>query len=688
MEQHFNIKAKPDATGEGFGPPAPALPLAHLPAIHLAAPACQDLRSGGSREWLVANGLGGYASSTVLGMNTRRAHGLLVAALRPPVGRMCLLSKVEETVVAPFGRFELSCNRYAGMVHPDGWRYLVEFRLDPWPTFFYRMGQTVLAKTVFMLPGENAVVVGYTLVSAPGPVELVLRPLTAFRDPRFLSREDPSLKPRVEESPGEVRLQMNEDGPVLVFHHTAELVQRSGCWYKNFEYPEEPPAREDLWSFGQFLYLLKVGESCALVASTGRRGGVDLAFHERRLVNTQQVLAQTMSPPGEGPLARRLSWSGESFLAQCGASESFLLAGWPPLAPWGRDTLIALPGLFLSTRRFEAARGLLATLAGCLKDGLLPVRFTEEGLPEYDSADTSLWFFWAVWHYLKATRDLKFVAKKLLAPMREILEAYLEGTSFGIGMDDEGLMELKDETLALTWMDSREPGRGPEEAGPPVTPRGGKPVEINALWYCALSVMARVSDRLQLKRSATYRKLAHLVGRNFARTFHSPQGLLYDRVSERGADSAIRPNLLIAASLPFTPLSRSLERRILEEAERSLLTPAGIRSLAPGHPAYRGRYEGDASSRALSYHQGTVWTWLWGPYAATVLKVRGVNRQTQAALKKQLSFLIPHLEAGGLGGVPEIFDGDPPHQPRGGLSQAWAAGELLRVIAEAKLTDA
>lgn len=668
-------------------PAAPPAPLPNLLPVHLTAPACQELRSAGSREWWVTNGLGGYASSTVLGMNTRRTHGLLVAALRPPVGRICLLSKVEETVVAPSGRFELSCNRYAEMVHPEGWRYLVEFRLDPWPTFFYRMGETVLAKTVFLLPGENAVVVGYTLFSALGPVELVLRPLTAFRDSRFLLKEDPSREPRVEESPGAVRLQVNEEGPPLVFHHTAELVQRSGCWYKNFEYPEEPPVREDLWSFGQFLYLLKVGESCALVASTGRRGGVDLAFHERRLVNTQQVLAQTMSPPGDGPAARRLSWTGESFLAQRGSSETFLLAGWPSLAPWGRDTLIALPGLFLSTRRFEAARGLLATLAGHLKDGLLPVRWTEEGLPEYDSADTSLWFFWAVWHYLKATRDLKFVAKKLLPPMREILEAYLEGTSFGIGMDDEGLIHLKDDTLALTWMDSREPGQRAEQAGPPVTPRWGKPVEINALWYCALSVMARVADRLDLKRAATYRKLAHLVGRNFARTFHSPQGLLVDRVAGDETDSALRPNALIAASLPFTPLSKSDERKILEAAEKFLLTPRGIRSLAPGQPGYRGRYEGDAWSRALGYHQGTVWTWLWGPYVTTVLKVRGLTRATQAALKHQLSWLAPHLEERGLGCVSEVFDGDPPHLPKGGLSQAWAAGELLRAISEAKLTD-
>ncbi len=669
-------------------PPSPPSSLAGLTPILFGTEACQDLARAALKEWIVTNGLGGYASSTILGMNTRRSHGLLVAALRPPVGRVLFLSKVEETIVSPAGRFELAINRYAGMVHPEGWRYLAEFRLDPWPTFLYRVGEIALAKTVFLLPGENAVVVGYTLLSAPGPIELLIRPLTALRDFQGLRREDPQLRPKMEESAGTLSLRLEEEMPPLVFHHTAELVEHSPCWYKNFEYPEEPPVKEDLWSFGHFLYLLKVGESCALVASTGRQGGVDLGFHERRLENTQQVLAQNLAPPGQGPVVRRLSWTAENFLASRSAKETFLLAGLPALPPWGRDTLIALPGLFLATRQYDSAKALLSTLAGQVKDGLIPVSLSEaDGSPEYDSADTSLWFFWAIWHYLKATKDLKFVAKRLLDPMRQIIEGYLEGINLGMGMDEDGLLHLREETLPLTWMDARLPSEKAGVPGLPVTPRFGKPVEINALWYCAVSVTGAIGERLSLRKAATYRKLSRLIQHNFVRTFSSPQGLLYDRVTGQGPDQAIRPNALIAASLPFSPLSPAQVRKALEVTERLLMTPVGIRTLSVNHPHYRGRYEGEPQARALAYHQGTVWTWLWGPYVSTLLRVHGLTRATQAALKKKLSFLTAHLQEGCLGSVSELFDGDRPHAPRGGISQAWAVGELLRAIAEARLTD-
>ncbi len=676
--------------------PLPPLPLEGLKPIVFGPEVCQNLELASSKEWIVTNGLGGYASSTVVGMNTRRYHGLLVAATHPPLGRVVVLSKVEETVIAPSGRYELATNRYAGVIHPEGYRYLVEFRLDPWPTFIYRIGELVLEKSVFMLPGENATVIGYTLHSGHGPIELAVRPLVALRDFRWVSHENAEFKTRVNDLPGVLTLEPYEGLPPLMIHHTAELIEKSPCWYKNFEYlqPEEEQGekgKEDLWSFGQLLYLLKVGESCAFVASTGRRGGVDLIFHERRLENTQKVFVQTMTPPGTGPLTTRLSWTADSFMARsspAGTPETYVLAGFPWFTSWGRDALMALPGLTLVTRRFDLARAVLETLSSKVKGGLIPVRLAEEdGSPEYDSADTSLWFYWAVWHYWKATRDLKFVAKRLLDPMREIMEGYLDGTPFGIRMDEDGLILLADKELPLTWMDAREPTEKGQIPGRAITPRFGKPVEINALWYCALSIMGSLGERLGLKRASTYIRLARLVQDHFVHTFVSPKGFLYDRVTEVFQDAAIRPNMLIAASLPFSPVSKTHAALILEVVERELLTPVGVRSLSPGHPQYKGRYGGDLRDRALAYHQGTVWTWLIGPYVSTLIKVRKLNRGTQTTLRKLLASFQTSLEEGCLGSLPELFDGDAPHLPRGGSSQAWSVGEVLRAISEANLSD-
>ncbi|MBI3333288.1 MAG: glycogen debranching enzyme N-terminal domain-containing protein [Candidatus Omnitrophica bacterium] len=679
----------------------PRLPLPDLKPIRCGAEVCQDLLAASSREWVITNGLGGYASSTILGMNTRRYHGLLVAATHPPVGRLVILSKVEETLVVPGGRYDLATNQYQGLIHPEGYRYLVEFRLDPWPTFLYQIGgEILLKKSVFLLPGENAVVVGYSLHSAPRPVELVLRPLMAVRDFRWTSRENSDLNNRIEQAPGVITLRPYEGLPPVVIHHTAELVEPSPCWYKNFEYAAEGKSQEDLWSPGQLLYLLKSGESCAFVVSTGRRGTVELAFHERRLENTQTVTAQMMTPPGKGPLTRRLSWTGESFVARRLAGDTFLMAGFPWLSSWGRDALIALPGLTLTLQRFDLAREILQTLASQLKGGLIPVRLGEEdGSPEYDSADTSLWFIWAVWHYWKATRQTQFVAKKLLGPMREIIEAYLEGTHFGIGMDEDGLILLSDQELPLTWMDAREPTEKGQIPGQAVTPRPGKPVEINALWYCALVVMGQLGERLGLKRAPTYLRLSRLVKGHFSSAFTNLQGTLADRViparsspagggtAEAGWDSAIRPNVLIAASLPFSPVSKPQAELLLDVAEKHLLTPVGLRTLSPTHPQYQGQCAGDLKSRAKAYHQGTVWPWLIGPYVSAVIRTRGLTRATQGAIRKQLEPFLAHLEEGALGSVSEIFDGDPPYTPRGTPSQVWSVGEILRAIREAHLED-
>jgi len=534
--------------------------------------------------------------------------------------------------------------------------------------------------------------------------------LVAMRDFRWVSQENESLHPTVEETRGTLTLRPYEGLPTLAIHHNAEWVERSPCWYKGFEYLQEEisestdekggkRALEDLWSFGHLRYLLKVGESCALVASTGRRGSAEFTFHTRRMENTQKVLAKHLVAPGKGPLTSRLTWTADSFIARRslsafratqvpGPGETYVLAGFPWFSCWGRDALIALPGLTLVPQRFGLARSILETMGSLVKEGLIPVRLSEEdGTAEYDSADTSLWFVWAVWQYVKFTKDFKFVEKKLLRVLKEILEAYLEGTNFGLRMDEDGMILLSDRELPLTWMDAREPSAKSHVLGRAVTPRFGKAVEINALWYCTLEIMAFFHERFGLKQASTYRRLSRLVEQNFIRTFVTPEGLLYDRVTEETQDTSIRPNMLIAASLPFTPVPRKEALKILTAVERYLLTPVGIRTLSPTHPQYRGQYAGDLKARSQAYHQGTVWTWLIGPYATTVCRLRRLTKATQASLSQQLQPYVVHLSDGGLGSISEIFDGEAPHTPRGGISQAWSVGEVLRVLHEARLGD-
>lgn len=710
------IRPSLENRGLPLAPPA-RLPLAGLRPILFGPEVCQDLSKALAKEWVVTNGLGGYAASTITGLNTRATHGLLVAATHPPVGRWVLLSTVEETVVTPSGRFELSVHQHAGMMHPEGYRYLAQFRLDPWPTFIYRIGEILLSKSLFLLPGENALVVGYTLLAAAGPIEMTLRPLVAFRPLGSLRRQGGSPPFSVELPSDRVIIQM-EGAPVpLVLQHTAEMFEKSACWLNRLEYGQERalarrrPAQEDLWSPGILRYLLKVGESYTLVASTGRRGGADWTFHERRMENTDAVSAQNMRMPGPGPLTARLGWAGQRFVARSVPQESaptFLIAGLPPaaggraglpeLTASGREALLALPGLALSTRRFDLARSLLEALSAHLKAGLIPVRLQEEsGSPAYDSADSSLWFCVAAWRYWSATRDLEFISKRLMDPLREIVEGYLEGTSFGIGMDEDGLIELPDQEIALTWMDAYLPGRPaaggsarrreiqPGRIPKPVTPRSGKPVEVNGLWYCTLRIMAAFSERLGLQQAKTYNRLTRLVGQNFLSTFLSPEGGLYDRVTRQGPDPTVRPNMLIVTSLPFTPLSAAQAAKVLAIVEKELLTPWGVRTLSPRHPQYRGRCEGIRRAQALATHQGTLWSWLIGPYVRSVLRVRRLTRATQAALQKRLRPLLVQCQEQGLGGIAEMRDGDPPHQRRGALNHAAASGELLSAIEAAHL---
>lgn len=665
--------------------PSPGRPIAAGLPLAAGPDQCRDVAWALRQEWWIGNGLGGYAASTILGVNTRRYHGLLVAATQPPGGRAVLLAKLEETVVMPGARYDLSANRYAGVIHPEGFRYQEQFRLDPWPTFLYRIDDLRLEKTICVLPHENATVITYTLRQASGAIELLVRPLVACRDFRWVSQENPTFRTRLEQGPGTLLLHPYEGLPPLVLHHTAELFEPAAYWYKRFEFLEEVATEdvhyEDLYSPGQLVFLLRPGETAQVIATTSRIPASHWPTLTARATETRQASRARAHARGAGPLTTQLLQAADQFLVKAMDGTRFCLAGYPGLPVSGRDLLMALPGLTLATGQPEAARDLLQMMASHCRDGLLPVRFTEEsGTPEYDSVDTSLWLFWAVHRYAHATGDWRFVSRRLLDVLMDIIDYYVQGTQFHIVMDQDGLITTDGEELPLTWMDARVEGR-------PVTRRAGKAIEVNALWYHALMTMAELGERYRLRLKRQYAKLAKLVRLNAVRAFWDARLGGCRDVASPPFGTAIRPNQLLAASLPYPLLSKPQARRLLALVDEQLLTPAGVRTLAPGHPDYQGRWIGTQAQRETARHQGCVASWWAGPYWTASLAASGRTPAALRALHDALDRVPARLAAGGWGMLSELADGDAPHAPGGAAASAVAVAEWLRVLYEQDLMD-
>jgi len=614
-----------------------------------------------SREWLESNGLGGFASSTVCGRNTRRYHGLLTAALEPPVKRYSLLSKLEETLIVDGARFDLSSNFYVGAIHPRGDESLVDFRLDPWPVFAYRAGGVEIEKRLFLVRGENALVVEYELrVPRPG-VTLEVRPLVAFRDYHSTTRWNEALDRRAGFEEGVVSVKPYATLPELHFAHNARDASPAGDWYYHFEFPVERERgfeeTEDL--FNPFRLTFALDRPATVIASTERRRAEDASG-----LRDGERLRRAALAKG-GPLAV----AADHFVVERTGKKT-VVAGYPWFTDWGRDAMIALPGLTLSTGRFADARAVLEAFAAAMDRGMLPNRFPDAGEePEYNTADATLWFFEAARAYLAASGDEAFVRETLYDKLREALEWHVAGTRYGIRADDNGLLRCGEPGVQLTWMDAK-------VGDWVVTPRIGLPVEIQALWYNALCVAAdfaaRFDDPDTAKRAL---ELAPRAKRSFLELFWNPAlDCLYDVVDGDAKDSSIRPNQIFAVSLPYTMLDDEHAAKVVAVVERELLTPMGLRTLAPGDPNYRGRYEGGVLERDSAYHQGTVWPWLLGPFIDAWKRVHPGEDASR--------FLAPlhaHLEEACLGQISEIADGDAPHTPRGCFAQAWSVAELLRI---------
>jgi glycogen debranching enzyme len=623
-------------------------------SIRFGPEVCADVERASRLEWLETNGIGGFASSSIVGMNTRRYHALLTAATQPPVGRVVMLSKLEETLIVDGERFDLSVNRYPGVVHPEGFRYLREFRLDPCPTFVYEACGIRLEKRVFMVQGENTSVIEYAMT---GAATLELRPLIAVRDYHSTTRENSALKSAMERREGRIKLTPYDGMPSLYLFHDGAAVGAGCGWYRNFEYDRERErgldSREDLYNPAVFTF-----EGSGRIVASLAEHPVAMALPEPRTSAT---------------LAGELTRAAAQFIVSRENGKS-VIAGYHWFGDWGRDTMIALPGLTLVTGRFEIARQILHQFAQVMDRGMLPNRFPDAGeSPEYNTVDATLWFFEAVRAYAKYSGDYAFVRDQLYARLKDSIDWHLRGTRYGIRVDTDALLTCGEPGVQLTWMDAK-------VGDWVVTPRYGKPVEIQALWYNALRMMEDLARQFHDPSfGAQVRELAARASSSFHRQFWNST-CLADVIDGDTRDDSIRPNQIFAVSLTHSMLDAAQWRKVLEAVEHELLTPMGLRSLSPRDPKYRGRYEGDVKSRDSAYHQGTVWPWLMGPFLTAYVRVHGdAGRGRAAAL---LEHFREVMRARGLGQVPEIADGDPPHDSRGCIAQAWSVAELLRAAVE------
>lgn len=640
-------------------------------------------------EWLVTNGIGGFASGTAGGALTRRYHGLLVASLRPPVGRTLLLAKLAEKIELDGGWVALDTNRWSsGALSPQGHLHLESFRLDETvPVWTWAIGDTRLEKRVWMEHGENTTYVEYRLVAARAPVKLSLTALVNHRDAHALTAHG-GWNARIEPAADGVRIEAWDGATPLWLFAPGTEVRLMHDWYRGFALALEGERglddAEDHLAAAEIVARLAPGEAVTVTASTRHNAGLERGLpiarafalqrrraHEKALIDAWKKAQPKLSRTAPD-WVRRLVLAADAFVVEReirGEPQGrSVIAGYPWFSDWGRDTMIALPGLALTTGRTELARAILSTFARFVDQGMLPNYFPDQGeSPTYNTADAALWYFQAVRAYYEATGDRKFLAE--LYPVLEEIGAWYErGTRFGIVMDpDDSLIQAGEPGVQLTWMDAKVDDWV-------VTPRQGKPVEINALWYNAHTAMAMFAEKLG-RPAEYYEDRVQRVGRSFARYWNAEAGCLYDVLDgPEDHDPSIRPNQVFSVSLPDSPLPADQRRAVLETCGRLLVTSHGLRSLAPTDLRYRGTYAGDRRARDGAYHQGTAWTWLLPHYALAHFRVYG-KRERALAFLEPLGQLIGAL---GVGTLPEVADGDPPFAPRGCIAQAWSVGETLR----------
>ncbi len=615
-------------------------------------------------EWLETDGLGGFASGTVSTIRTRRYHALLLAATRPPTGRMVLVNGLEVWLETPGGKFALSSDRYdPDVIHPDGATHIEAFESRPHPRWRFALPDgTRIEHGIIVAPGRASTLLYWKLLEGRGG-RLAVRPFISGRDYHSLHHENPALNFKAAGAGDRIVVRPYPDVPAIVFGSNGKYFSQPN-WYRNFVYEEEKDRgldyKEDLATPGYWRWDLADTDAFLTISAAGSEPGESFAEVRNSEVRRRKRFAAALDATPDAYIVRR-------------GIGSTIIAGYPWFTDWGRDTFISLRGLCLATGRVAQAREILLQWAGSVSEGMLPNRFPDSGEePEFNSVDASLWYVTAVHDFLRAAKGVTAADRRaLLAAVEAILHGYSKGTRFGIKMDSDGLLMAGQPGVQLTWMDAK--------AGDwVVTPRIGKPVEVQALWLNALKIASAFNERWSEPLS---RGMA-----SFARRFFDPErGCLYDVIdadhTPGAIDRALRPNQIFAVGgLPYPILEGEQARSVVDVVQARLLTPAGLRTLAADDPAYRPHYQGGVRERDGAYHQGTVWPWLMGPFVEAWLAVKGATRAARdEARSRFLEPMLTLLDPAATGHLPEIADGDPPHTPRGCPFQAWSVGEALRI---------
>jgi len=655
--------------------------------VELGREICGVLDVSEQREWLVTNGIGGFASGTVSGNLTRRYHGLLVAALKPPVDRMQLVAKLDENVSYDAVDYALGTNRWAsGATEPQGYVHIESFRLDgTTPVWRFAIGDALLEKRVWMRHGENTTYVQYTMLRGSQSIALELRTFINYRD--FHSNTHAvDWHMKIDAVPNGLQVTAFEGAiPFYLLSANAKVDPRHE-WSRDYFLPLEKyrglDNREDYLLAAIFRATLQRNQSVTIVFSTNPSATLDGdAARAQNVKRESDLLAQWSSvdaaaaSPAPG-WVRQLILAADQFVVKRDIPDTpedsdgkTIIAGYHWFGDWGRDTMIALPGLTLATGRADVAKTILLSFARYIDGGMLPNNFPDAGgRPEYNTVDAALWFFEAVRQYFAATQDTDTLTR-LLPMMAQMIDAHVAGTRYHIHVDQaDGLLYAGESGVQLTWMDAK-------IGDWVVTPRIGKPVEINALWFNALETMASLAPVVR-QSAESFAKLAERVKQSFAKFWNNSAGYCYDVIDAPGIgnDTTLRPNQIFTVSLPQSPLPMDQQKAVVDICARRLVTSYGLRSLAQKEPGYQGHYGGNNRERDGAYHQGTVWGWLLGPFVLAHLRVYA----DRAAAMSFLEPLGKQIHSHGLGTLSEIFDGEAPFTPRGCIAQAWTVAEVLR----------
>lgn len=673
--------------------------------FHFSGKQLSNFKENAKREWALTNGIGGYAGGCVLGSLGRTHQGYLIASIHPPVERYLVLSKTNEVFCCETDIFNLECAQHAGKeldpiddyipresIYTEGQKYLTAFDYDGTVCFTYQAGNITLEKNISLLQGENTVAVGYHVTNTGADAELFITPLMNYREHSSSSTKETLLfqKSILSEGTGFTLIpESNKNIKITLCISEGELIESERLYDENLQFATEVENEAAGLDTCYTPYQIKIQipahstKDISLLCHAGEDWNIDITSKTAfEVLEASRKLLTDLVKTAEckDEFSQVLTIAANQFLSyRASTGLTTVLAGLPWFTDWGRDTMIAFTGLVLSTKRFDKAEEILLTFAKYINDGMVPNMFPDNGQdPLYNTADASLWYFYAVHKYLEYNNTPKayaFIEKNIYPALKEIISAYKTGTLFSIHMDEDGLIHAGSGLDQVTWMDVRVNNWVP-------TPRHGKPVEINALWYNALMVMNHLSKAYG-EKDFSYSQLAEKVKKSFCHKFWDEKNnCLYDVISEEIKDDSIRPNQIYAVSLPYTMLDELQAKSVVDVVKEKLYVGVGLRSLDPDHKDYHPIYVGSLAKRDAAYHQGTAWGFLLGGFITAYTKVYGASKETASKTLQMLEPMKAHLYDNCVGSLSEIFDGNPPHHGRGCYAQAWSVGEILRCYTE------